>query len=389
MNIALFANTEWYLYNFRLSLAQALRDRGHRVLMLSPPGPYGARLEAAGFEWCPVAMDRRSLHPLRELGLVYRLRQLLHRHDIDLMHGFTIKCAVYGALAARLAGNTPRVNAVAGLGYLFTSEGRAARLGRLPIRELMRAAFGGKRSRIIVQNADDQKLFQRSGISSQGRVVLIPGSGVDTTRFAPVDEPVRRDAFRVVMAARLLKSKGVAEFVEAARLLRERGVAVECVLAGAPDPGNPDSLTADQVADWSAQGLVTALGHVDDMAQVLRDADAVVLPSYYGEGLPRSLIEGGACGLPLITTARPGCRDVVSHGVEGLLVPERDAVALADAIARLANDRDRARQLGAAARRKVLNAFDEQLVIKRTLDVYRSLLPGFADTAPCVVEGRC
>jgi len=332
MNIAFFANTEWYLYNFRVPLACALREQGHNVLMVSPPGPYGRRLEAEGFEWHPIPMDRRSLHPVREMGLINRLRKLLVRRQVDLIHGFTIKCAVYGALAARMAGDRPRVNAVAGLGYLFSSDGHAARVGRLPIRALMQVAFGGHRSRVIVQNAEDRRVFQRSRLATSESVVLIPGSGVDTVRFAPNTERQPRRPFSVVMAARLLKSKGVGEFAAAAGLLRNRGVPVECVLAGAPDPGNPDSLTEEQVSAWARQGLVAWRGHVDDMRELYRDADAVALPSYYGEGLPRSLLEGGACGLPLITTARPGCRDVVTHEVEGLLVPERSAAALADAI---------------------------------------------------------
>jgi glycosyltransferase involved in cell wall biosynthesis len=379
MNIVFFANTEWYLYNFRLPLARALRNQGHVVLMVSPPGPYGRCLEAEGFEWHPVPMNRRSLHPLREVGLINRLRKLLVQRKVDLIHGFTIKCAVYGALAARLAGDRPRVNAVAGLGYLFSSDEHVARLGRLPIRALMQVAFGGNHSRVIVQNGEDRRVFQRSRMANSERLVLIPGSGVDTARFVPNTERQSRRPFRVVMAARLLKSKGVGEFAAAAGLLRDRGVVVECVLAGAPDPGNPDSLAEAQVAAWARQGLLVWKGHLDDVRDLYSEADAVALPSYYGEGLPRSLLEGGACGLPLITTARPGCRDVVTHEVEGLLVAERSATALADAIERLTLDRAWACRLGEAARRKVVTEFDERLVIERTFAVYGSLLPGFVE----------
>ncbi|MDO9605970.1 glycosyltransferase family 4 protein [Hydrogenophaga sp.] len=390
MKIILFANTEWYLYNFRRSLALALRDAGHEVLLVSPPGPYGERLRALGFRWVPAPMDRRSLNPLRELALLQWLRRLLVQEQVDLVHGFTIKCAVYGSLAARLAARSPgipaRVNAVAGMGYVFTSNDLKARLLRPVVRGLLRLALGGRGARLILQNPDDVALFERARLVDATQVRLIPGSGVDCRRFTPPSpllpgaRPEAGGRFRVLLPARLLWDKGLAEYVAAARELRAQGLAIDFLLAGDPDPGNPAAVPEATVRGWVAEGLVQWLGHVDDMAALFATVHAVVLPSYR-EGLPKGLIEAGACGLPLVTTDVPGCREVVSDGVDGLLVPVKDAPALARAIARLHDDPALCARLGAAARARALAEFDERIVIGRTVDVYRELLGAAVDGA--------
>lgn len=382
MKIVLFANTEWYLYNFRRSLALALRDAGHDILLVSPPGPYGAKLLELGFRWIPAPMERRSLNPLREIVLLIWLRRLLVAEQVDLVHGFTIKCAVYGSLAGHVArhdrGLPARVNAVAGMGYVFTSDDLKARLLRPVVRTLMRLALDGQDARLILQNPDDVALFQRAGLVDPQRISLIPGSGVDCSRFNPVDcsatqssQPLER--MRVVLPARLLWDKGLAEYVEAARLLRAEDRAIDFLLAGDPDPGNPAAVPQATVQAWVDEGLLQWLGHVDDMPALYRSVDVVALPSYR-EGLPKGLIEAGACALPLITTDVPGCREVVSHDVDGLLVPVKDGKALAQAIARLHDDPQLRQRLGAAARAKALAEFDERIVIKRTMAVYSELL---------------
>ena len=376
MKVVLFANTDWYLYNFRRSLALALRDAGYEVLLLSPPGEYGEKLRALGLRWEPVPMDRRSLNPLREAGLVWHLWRLLRRERPALVHGFTIKCAVYGALAARLAGVPARVSAVAGMGYVCTNDALKARLLRPPVRLLMRLALDGRDARLVLQNPDDVALFEKARLVDPSWVRLIPGSGVDCERFVPEVRSAPdglATPFRVVLPARLLWDKGLAEYVEVARLLRAEGRNVEFLLAGTPDPGNPAAVPEATVRAWVDEGLVTWLGHVDDMPALFASVDAVALPSYR-EGLPKGLIEAGACAMPLVTTDVPGCREVVTDGVDGLLVPARDADALAAAIACLQDDPGLAARLGAAARERALAEFDEKIVIERTIVVYRELL---------------
>jgi len=374
LKVVLFANTEWYLYNFRRTLAMALRDAGHEVVLVSPPGPYGEKLRALGFRWIPAPMERRSLNPLRELALVLWLRRLLRHEGVDLVHGFTIKCAVYGSLAGRLARIPARVNAVAGMGYVFTSDSWQARLLRPLVRGLMRLALDGRGARLVLQNPDDVALFQKAGLVDASRVRLIPGSGVNCTRFIAGNQRMKGGALRVLLAARLLWDKGVAEYIAAARELKGQGRQINFLLAGNPDAGNPATVPAAKLNEWVSEGLVEWLGHVDDMPSLLSSVDVVVLPSYR-EGLPKSLIEAAACGLPLVTTDVPGCREVVTNEVDGLLVPARDSRALAIAIARLHDDPVMAAGLGEAAREKALAEFDERIVIKRTMQVYEELMP--------------
>ena len=375
VKVLLFANTEWYLYNFRLALAHALREAGAEVVLISPAGPYGARLKEEGFRWIPLPMDRRSLNPLRELRLLLYLVRLYRRERPDLVHHFTIKCVVYGTLAARLARIRRRVNAAAGMGYVFTSDDRRARLLKPLVDGLMRMTLGGEGTRLIVQNSDDFDAFAKSGLIDASRIRLIRGSGVNTEYFRPpAVSPTGPSPLRVLFAARLLWDKGIREYVEAARQLKAEGLILEFLLAGSPDPGNPAAVSEEAVRGWSDAGLVIPLGHVEDMPNLLHRVDAVVLPSYR-EGAPKSLIEAASCGLPIITTDAPGCREIVEHGVNGLLVPVRDAAALADAIRFLVENPVERVRMGMAGRKKVLQEFDEKTVLASTIKVYRELLP--------------
>lgn len=377
MKIILFANTEWYLFNFRLSLAKALQGQGHEVLLISPPGEYGARLQALGFRWEALPMDRKSLNPLQELRLLAYLCRLYRREQPALAHHFTIKCVVYGSIAALVARVPARVNAVAGMGYVFTNQALKARLLRPVVRGLMRLVLNGRGARLILQNNDDMAAFAKAGLARPELTRLVMGSGVDLARFTPrvpsVQAGLDVQPTRVVLAARLLWDKGIAEYAEAARQLKAKGLPIRFLLAGAPDPGNPAAIAQATLDGWQAEGLIELLGQVSDMAALFAAVDMVVLPSYR-EGLPKSLIEAAACALPLVTTDVPGCREVVTHEVDGLLVPVKDAKALASAIERLHLDPAWARELGLAARARALREFDEKIVIGKTLAVYRELL---------------
>jgi glycosyltransferase involved in cell wall biosynthesis len=267
------------------------------------------------------------------------------------------------------------VNAVAGMGYVFTSERAHARALRPVVKALMRGTLGGGHSRLILQNPDDADAFVQSRMVAPERIRVIRSSGVNTSRFVPRQRQAGRRPLRVLLAARLLWEKGVGEFVEASRLLKAEGREVEFLLAGMPDYGNPRSVKLEQVEQWAREGAVEWLGHVDDMAALLGSVDVMALPSYYREGVPKSLIEGAASGLALVTTNLAGCREVVSqHGVDGLHVAPRDPRALAEALKQLDEDRELVARLGARAREKALAHFDERAVIHRTIDVYDELL---------------
>ncbi|MCL1634890.1 glycosyltransferase family 4 protein [Luteimonas sp. SX5] len=377
MKIAFFANTDWYLYNFRLSTALRLRSLGAEVLMVSPPGDFGARFAEHGIAWRQLPMNRSSLDPVRETLVLRALVRLLAAERPDLLHNFTVKCAVYGALAARMAKIPAVVNAVAGMGYVFTSDRMKARALRPVVSGLMRRTLGHGNSRTILQNPDDVEMFVALRLAPAEKIRLIRSSGVDTNRFCPTprDSEIRRP-LRVLLAARLLWEKGVGEFAAAAAMLRQQGREIEFLLAGMPDPGNPRSVPRAEVERWQQQGTVKWLGHVDDMPALMCGADVMALPSYYREGVPKSLIEAAASGLALVTTDLPGCREVVAeHGVDGLHVQPRSAESLAAALARLDDDRALLRRLGGRARDRALLHFDQRNVIQRTIDVYNELLP--------------
>ena len=387
MKIALLAPSDAYLLNFRGPLAAALAEAGHEVLLISPAGPYVKELLSRGLRWLPAPMGRSSINPFRELWLLFWLYRLFRRERVELAHGFIIKGALYGALAARMAGVSARVGSITGMGYLFLSQRLLARSLRVVVRVLSRLAFAGSGCRVILQNRDDLALFREEGLAPAANLVMIPGSGVDCRRFSPVavscdsvvvdhSASTGRSRFRVLLPARLLWHKGLEEYKEAARILRDQGRAVDFLLAGEPDPSNPSSIPESTIKDWMHAGLVHWLGYVQDMPALLHTVDVVVLPSYR-EGLPKVLVEGAGCGLPLITTDVPGCREVVTDGVEGLLVPVGDAAALADAIARLQDDPEARVEMGRRARAKAVAEFEEGIIISRIFAVYEELLPGF------------
>jgi glycosyltransferase involved in cell wall biosynthesis len=375
MKVLLFANTEWYLYNFRLSLARALRDGGADVVLISPPGPYGKRLQAEGFRWISVEMNRRSLNPLREVMLLKRLLDIYRSEKPDIGHHFTIKCVVYGSFAARIAGIKRRINAVAGMGHVFTSNTVLAKVLRPFVRWLLKIALTGEDARLVLQNTDDCSLFEKQRLIAREHIRLIRGSGVDTARFRPrAESQSHHQPLRVFFAARLLWDKGVREYAMAARLLKQRGYHVDFLLAGAPDFGNPAAVPQSLVDQWKEEGSLIPVGHVDNVLEWLHQVDIAVLPSFYREGVPRSLIEAAACELPIVTTDTPGCRDIVHHNVNGLLVPAKNAVALADAIQFLVDHPDERRRMGIAGRERVIREFDEGLVVRKTVAIYEELL---------------
>jgi glycosyltransferase involved in cell wall biosynthesis len=374
VKILFFANTDWYLFNFRLSFAQFLRSRGHEVVMTSPPGPYGEQLTAAGFRWLPLRMGRRSLSPLREVDVLTQLIRLYRLERPDLAHHFTIKCVIYGTLAARLANVPSVVNAIAGLGHVFISNTPRARMLRPAVRGLLELSCVGKGVHVVVQNADDLRAFQRMRLPSSGSVTLIRGSGVDVRKFKPIQAAKHAGEPAVVLfIGRLLYEKGIEEFVAMARRVRAaRPGRVRFVAAGDIDPGNPASVGPSTLSDWRAAGDVEFPGHVTDIPALLAEADIVVLPSY-GEGAPRSLIEAAASGKPLIATDVRGCREVVRPDINGLLVPLRNVDALAAAVARLVDDPDLRARMGEAGRQLVLRELDEQIVFARTYAIYEGL----------------
>ncbi|MCI5160838.1 MAG: glycosyltransferase family 1 protein [Candidatus Electrothrix sp. AX5] len=375
MKIIFFANTDWYLYNFRLALARSLREQGAEVIMMSPPGEYGSRIEAEGFRWIPLPMKRRSLNPFREIQLLRYICSIYKKERPDVVHNFTIKSVVYGALAAQAAGIQNKIHAVTGLGHVFISQSMRARILRPLVKGLLRQALRGKGSHLIIQNHDDRSLFLKHKLTEAKRIHLIRGSGVDTEHFAPVQKGRAhkgRGKFRILLAARLLWEKGIREYAEAAQLLTHRAGELEFLLAGAADPGNPSAVPEQDIMNWQKSGLLSVTGHVENMQQLMAEVDLMVLPSWR-EGTPRGLLEAASMALPIITTDAPGCREIVENEKNGFLVPVGDAVALAEKIEYLLDHPETCLRFGTAGREKVCKEFDQEIVFRQTWEVYRSL----------------
>ncbi|AMG38625.1 glycosyltransferase family 4 protein [Achromobacter xylosoxidans] len=364
-------NNPAFFMSHRLPVAQAAQRAGYDVHVATMDGPAVADIVALGMIHHVIPMTRSGKRPLQELGTLLALLRLFRRLRPRVVHLVTIKPVLYGGIAARLARVPGMVAAISGLGFVFLSNSLKMRLVRAVVARLYRLALGHPNSRVIFQNASDRDLLKSLGAVRDEQVVLIRGAGVDLDLCQALPEPA---ALPVVatMVARLLRDKGVWEFVEAARLLRARGVPVTMRLVGGVDAGNPTSATPAEVEAWQREGCVEALGERSDVPQLYAASHIAVLPSYR-EGLPKSLIEAAACGRAVVTTDVPGCRDAIDPDKTGLLVPVRDPQALADAIARLAQDAALRHSMGVAGRALAEREFNIERVARIHVELYDTL----------------
>ncbi|MBX6323188.1 MAG: glycosyltransferase family 4 protein, partial [Rhodospirillaceae bacterium] len=321
---------DWYFCLNRVPLARAARAAGAEVVVATRVEHHGPTIEAAGLRLVPLGWRRGGVHPwgelkaLREIALVYR------RERPDLIHHIALKPALHGSLAALFASRAPLVNTLTGLGAAFIGSSPRARLVGALARPLLRRLLNRERAWVIVQNPDDRALLVEHGLAPAARTVLVPGDGVDTRRFAPSPEPP--EPAIAVYAGRMLWDKGLAELAEAARRLKARGAPVRIRLAGPLDTENPAGVPETVLREWQAEGRLEWVGPVSmaEMPALWAESHIAVLPSYR-EGLPNALLEAGASARALVATDVPGCREVVRHEETGLLVPPRDAAALAEA----------------------------------------------------------
>lgn len=369
--VLILVSEDWYFCSHRLPLGRALRAAGADVVVACRVRDHGDVIREAGLRPAPIGLDRSGLNPLRDLAAILEILRLYRRERPDIVHHVALKPTLYGALCARLAGVPRVINALGGLGYMFASDAIAARLLRPLVKSALRLLLNRRGSRTILQNPHDMALFE-TGLGVRGdNLAMIRGAGVDVTRFRPASFPDGPPV--AVCVSRMLWDKGIRELVEAARLLRDRAVALRIRLVG-PTDDNPASIPQATLDAWREEGLVEVAGPSEDVAGEYARAHIAVLPSYYGEGLPKSLLEAAACGRPMVATDWPGCREICRDGVTGLSVPPRQAEPLAEALARLAGDAALREKLGAEARRLAEAEFAEPIVLEATLALYRALL---------------
>ncbi|MEO8187392.1 MAG: glycosyltransferase family 4 protein, partial [Burkholderiaceae bacterium] len=345
----LFVVTEdWYFVSHRLDLARAARDAGFQVGIATRVGSCADQIVAESLELFPLRyMRRSSRNPWIELRAVHELSALYKRWRPDIAHHVAAKPVIYGGIAAQSARVPAVVNALAGLGFVFTSASREASALRPLVSRAYRIAMRHRRSRLIVQNTADEEVVLQRGLIAPSAITRVAGSGVDVSVFQPSAETPGPPV--ILLVARMLRDKGIYEFVEAARIARSRGVSARFVLVGDTDFENPAAIAREQLKHWSSQGDVEWWGYRADMPDVFRLSHVVCLPSYR-EGVPKVLLEAAAAGRPLIASDVPGCREIAVHNETGLLVPPRNATALADAMQTLANDSLLRRRLGQRAR---------------------------------------
>ncbi len=366
MRIAIFANTAWYLHNFRSSLITKLIDNGHEVIAIAPHDESASLLPKLGCQYLPMIIDNSGKNPFRDLLLLWRCLSLFRREKVDVVLTYTSKPNIFGSLAARLS-KVATVNNISGLGAIFIGNGRLVWLVKMLYRISLTQS-----EKVFFQNRDDKNLFLYERLVDPEQVSLLPGSGVNVQRFYFSPLRTARGKFRFLLVARMLWDKGVGEFVEAARILIQKHK-VEFFLLGSSDALNPAAIPHAKIEQWVEEGVIQYTAQVEDVRPHLIQADCVVLPSYR-EGAPRSLMEAAAMGRPIITTDTVGCRDVVIDNETGLLCRVRDAVDLSEKLeTMLLLPEDQRAEMGRKARERVEKVFDETIVLDSYMSVIATL----------------
>ena len=369
--ILFVVNSAEFFLSHRLPVALAAQKAGLEVHVATNGGVSVREIERWGLQHHTVPISRSRQNPIAELVTIFNLYQLFRRLKPNLVHLITIKPVLYGGIAARLSGGPAVVAAVSGLGTVFVAQSFSAGARRFLVSVLYRMAFKHRRLAVIFQNPDDRDALLGISALEEWQARMIRGSGVSLDDYSYKSEPEGVPV--VVMASRLLRDKGVYEFVEAARLLKARQIPVLMRLIGAPDPGNPTSVRQAELDGWAVEGVVEVLGYRSDIANQYAAANIVCLPSYR-EGLPKGLVEAAACGRSVVTTDVPGCRDAIEPGVTGVLVPVKSATALADAIQMLIEDPETRFRMGGAGRKLAEEAFSIDRITEQHLQIYEGLL---------------
>jgi glycosyltransferase involved in cell wall biosynthesis len=367
--LLLLVTEDWYFYGHRLYLARAAREAGYDVALATHVAEYGERIRAEGIKLIPIRLSRTSRNPFSEVLATIELAKIYRKENPDIIHHVAMKPILYGSWAARFSGQRAVVNEFAGLGYVFTGTKRSTRLTRAVVSEMLRSAFKGASVVAVFQNVDDyDALHFRAIVSPPITKVIQPGVSED--EFVPTPEAAGEPI--ILLAGRMLWDKGVGEFVKAAEIIRGRGIQARFVLAGRRDPSNPSSISEEQLRTWQAGGTVEWWGQREDMPAIMAAVHIVALPSYR-EGFPKVLLEAAASMRPVVATDVPGCREIVRDGENGLLVPPRDAGALAEALVRLIDSPGLRRRMGERGRQIITRDFTTRHAAAQFLDIYAKL----------------
>jgi len=360
LKILFVGNTSWSMYNFRRGVMKDLQERGYNIIVAAPPDEYSDRLVAMGFRFIPLKkLNSKSYNPLNDYFLYRELYGILKEHRPSIVFNYTIKPNIYGVYAASRL-KIPAFAVVTGLGYVFTHKNLISVAAQQLYKRIL-----NKANEIWFLNADDQRTFIETKIVPEEQTFLLPGEGIDTAQFNNTTDTVRAagQPTRFILVARMIYDKGVKEFVEASRILKNKGHKFESALLGFMDVVNPKAISRQQMNEWTEEGVVSYLGVTDNVSRFIEETDCVVLPSYYSEGIPRTLMEGASMKKVVITTNNVGCKEVVDDGITGFLCNKKDAADLAEKMERVINlaPHER-REMGEKGREKMINSFDEKII---------------------------
>ncbi len=360
---------DWYFWTHRLPLAKAMLEKGHHVYLVSKVGKYKEALEKLGIEVIPFKFSRFGTNPFKEFITIVKLWRLYRKYKPDIVHHVTLQPVIYGSIAACMLGRIFVVNAIAGLGCVFTNPTLKNKCLRIIIRKMLQFLLNRNSSRVIVQNPDDQKFLLDIGVKKE-KIKLIFGAGVDLNRFGVVSEASGKPVLTLV--SRMIWAKGIEVFIDSLQYLRQWDVDFEAWLVGVPDIYNSTAIPVAYLEGCEKQGIVKWLGHRDDIEKVWEESHIAVLPTHYGEGIPKSLLEAAACGRSIVTTDVPGCREVVTNGYNGLLVETKDAEGLALALKSLIEQPELRAIMGKRSREIAIERFSIEKVVRETLSIYEN-----------------
>ena len=371
--IAISINTSWNIYNFRLGLIKALQEEGFKIYAIAPKDDYSEKLENLGVKHIDIFMNNKGTNPVEDIKTIWEYYKIYKQIKPDVALHYTIKPNIYGTIGAKLAG-VKVINNISGLGTVFLNDSLFSKIARNLYKIALK--FSNK---VFFQNPYDKELFIQNRLVEKNKTDLLPGSGIDTDKFKPLEKE-KKDKFKFLFIARLVRDKGIIEYVEAARIIKnlklkiENYTEVEFQVLGAFYPGNPTAITKEQMEKWVKNGIITYLGVSDNVSEIIKNSDCVVLPSYR-EGLSRVLLEAASMAKPIITTDTPGCRDVVDDGINGFLCKVKDSKDLANKMEKMLNlSEDERIKMGKAGREKIIKEFDEKIVISKYLSTILTLL---------------
>lgn len=365
--ILIVSNTSWSLFNFRFELARSIKKNGYKVVLVAPFDEYSKKLEEE-FEYHNIYMNNKGTNPKEDIETTISFYRLYKKIKPDIVLHYTIKPNIYGTIACGLLG-IKTINNIAGLGTLFIKQNFVTRIAKWLYKYSQRKA-----NKIFFQNTDDFDIFTNEKLVEKSKCDILPGSGVDTNKFIPIEYEKENDKFKFLLVARMLWDKGIGEYVEAAKSIKEKYPKVELQMLGFLDVENNSAISKQQMQEWVEAGYINYLGTSDNVKEEISQADCVVLPSFYREGIPRVLLESASMAKPIITTDNVGCRDVVDNDINGFLCKVRNVQDLVETMEKMLNLSENERiNMGEAGRIKMINEFDEKIVINKYLETIKLL----------------